>query len=102
MKSNTRLTMAIEDLGCWGCGALIVERALVTTAGVARAYVSPATETAYVEYDAAQTGPAHLIAAIERAGFRASDLRLQVARPVEADDVPVRRAVELSRTERRR
>jgi copper chaperone CopZ len=85
---TTRLTMAIEDLGCWGRGALIVERALVKTAGVARAYVSPATEMAYVEYDAALTDPAHLIAAVEQAGFRAGDLRLQPNRPVVADDDP--------------
>ncbi len=85
---TTRLTMAIYDLGCWGRGSLIVERALVKTAGVARAYVSPATEMAYVEYDAALTDPAHLIAAVEYAGFRAGDLRLQVARPMEAEHVP--------------
>ncbi|MBI4491648.1 MAG: heavy-metal-associated domain-containing protein [Chloroflexi bacterium] len=71
--STKRLTMAIYDLGCGGGGALIVERALARAPGVARVYVNPATEMAYVEYDPALACPDQLIAAVERVGFRAGE-----------------------------
>ena len=71
--STTRVTMAIYDLGCWGSGALIVERALARAPGVIRVYANPATEMAYIEYDPALISPAQLIAAVERAGFRAGE-----------------------------
>lgn len=69
--STERITLTIDGLTCGGGGALTVERALAKTPGVARAYVNPATEMAYVEYDPAQTGPDRLVVAVERAGFRA-------------------------------
>jgi Cu+-exporting ATPase len=71
--STVRITMPIYGLACGGGGALAVERALARTPGVLRAYVNPLTEVAYVEYDALQMSPAHLIAAVERAGFRAGE-----------------------------
>jgi copper chaperone CopZ len=71
--STARLTMAIYDLGCWGSGALIVERALAQVPGVTWAYANSATEMAYIVYDPALTGPAQLIAAVERVGFHAGD-----------------------------
>jgi Cu+-exporting ATPase len=66
-----RVTMPIEGLGCWGSGALIVERAVAKAPGVLRAYVNPATEMAYIEYDTAATDPQRLAAAVARAGFQA-------------------------------
>jgi Cu+-exporting ATPase len=63
--------MEILGFGCGGGGSLSVERALARLAGVRRAYVNPAIETAYVEYDPAMVGETELVAAVERAGFRA-------------------------------
>ncbi|MBI2939228.1 MAG: heavy-metal-associated domain-containing protein [Chloroflexi bacterium] len=76
MKGTKRLIFAIEGLGCGGGGALTVERALTRTAGVARTYVSPATEMAYVEYDPTTTSPDRLVAAVEGVGFRVSELNV--------------------------
>ncbi len=75
MMSTTRLTLAIYELGCWGSGAWIVERALAKAPGVTQFYVNPATEMAYVEYDPMLTGPDRLIIAVEHAGFRAGEPR---------------------------
>jgi len=72
---TTHVTMPIDGLGCWGGGALIVERAVARAPGVVRVYVNPATEMAYIEYDAATTDPRRLAAAVERAGFRAGPAR---------------------------
>jgi Cu+-exporting ATPase len=68
-----RVTLEIIGLGCGGGGSLSVERTLTRLHGVVRAYANPATETAYVEYDPAIVGPAELVRAVERAGFRAAD-----------------------------
>ncbi len=65
------LRISIIGLGCGGSGALTIERELVAKFGVLRAYVNPATETAYVAYDPAETSPASLAQAIEKAGYRA-------------------------------
>jgi len=70
MKTQ-RITLPIYNLSCGGGGALTVERALARTTGVIHAYVNPATEMAYVEYDPTQIDPEFLVAAVERAGFRA-------------------------------
>jgi DNA-binding response OmpR family regulator len=61
---------AIQDFGRAGSGALIVERALARVPGVVRAYVNPATEMAWVQFDDARCQIGVLIAAVERAGFR--------------------------------
>ncbi len=71
--STARLTMAIYGLNCGGGGALTVERALAKLPGVLRAYVNPAMETAYVEYDPARLGWERLAAAVESVGFRAGE-----------------------------
>jgi Cu+-exporting ATPase len=66
----------IYGLGCWGSGALIVERAVAKAPGVVRAYVNPAMEMAYIEYDAATTDPQRLAEAVARAGFQAGPPRM--------------------------
>lgn len=71
MKTR-RVTLSIQGLACGGGGALTVERALEKVYGVAQAYVNPATEMAYIEYDSDRTDPGLLIAAVERMGFGAS------------------------------
>ena len=68
---RARVTLEIFGLGCGGGGALTVERQLTRVPGVVRAYVNPATETAYVEYEVAQVEPDQFVAAVERVGFRA-------------------------------
>jgi Cu+-exporting ATPase len=65
------LRIPIFGLGCGGAGATTIERELGATDGVLRAYVNPATETAYVDYDPAETDPGSLARAIEKAGYRA-------------------------------
>lgn len=72
MKTR-RLTLSIHGLARGGGGALTVERALEKVYGVAQAYVNPATEMAYIEYDAHRTDPDLLIAAVERMGFGAGE-----------------------------
>jgi copper chaperone CopZ len=72
--STERVTLAIYGLGCGGGGSLTVERALARLRGVRSAYVNPATEIAYVDYDAAVVGPADLARAVEEAGFRSGEL----------------------------
>lgn len=52
-------------------GATILERQLAATDGVLHAYVNPATETADVVYDSAQTDPWVLVRTFEREGYRA-------------------------------
>lgn len=70
MATKRELRIPILDLGCGGAGATTIERELAATNGVLRAYVNPATETAYVAYDPAETDPAVLTRVIEQAGFR--------------------------------
>lgn len=71
--STICVIMATYDLGCWGSGAMIVERALARAPGVVHVYANPATEMAYIEFDPTLTGPAQLITVVERAGFRAGE-----------------------------
>ncbi len=70
---TARLTMAIYGLSCGGGGALTVERALAKLPGVRRAYVNPAMETAYIEYDPTRLSWERLVAAVEGVGFRAGE-----------------------------
>ncbi|MGE5334105.1 MAG: cation transporter [Nitrososphaerota archaeon] len=67
------ITVPIEDFGCAGSGALIVERALIKVPGVLRVYVNASTEMAYVQYDAEYCTVVDLTDAIVRAGFHASE-----------------------------
>lgn len=68
---HQHIALSIEDLGCAGSGAIIVERALAKVSGVIRVYVNAATEMAYVQYDPDRCDPAVLRAAITHAGFHA-------------------------------
>ena len=68
-----RVTLAIHGLPTDKSGALAIEQALAGTAGVARAYVNAALETAYVEYDAALIDIGQLAAAVESTGFWAGE-----------------------------
>ena len=77
MDAKRQLRIPVYGLGCGGAGATTIERELAATDGVLRAYVNPATETAYIDYDAAETDPWSLAQAIVRAGYRPG-------RPVEA------------------
>jgi cation transport ATPase len=64
-----RVTIPVYNLGCAGGGALTIEQALRRVPGVAHAYVNPATEMAYVDYDSALIDPGRLRATITRAGY---------------------------------
>jgi len=66
-----KIALPIEDFGCAGSGAIIVERALTKVSGVLRVFVNAATEVAYVQYDADRCDISVLRAAIARAGFHA-------------------------------
>ncbi len=77
MEHMRRVRIAVAGLGCGGDGAATIERELAATEGVLGVYVNPATETAYVHYNAAETGLWTLARAIERAGYHPG-------RPVEA------------------
>ena len=77
MDIRRGLRIPVYGLGCGGAGATTIERELAATDGVLRVYVNPATETAYVDYDPAETDAWVLARAIERAGY-------QAGRPVEA------------------
>ena len=61
-------TLMLEDAGCLGSSAHVIEKALTDVPGVVRAYVNPATEAAYVEYDSERCGEKDLEAAIESVG----------------------------------
>ncbi|GBF04411.1 hypothetical protein DAERI_020008 [Deinococcus aerius] len=69
MHTTQRLTIPIDGLGCGG--ALRAEGVLSRLPGVIRAYVNPATEMGYVEYDPGQFDLSHLRSALARAGFEA-------------------------------
>lgn len=66
-----RITLPIEDFGCAGSGAIVVERALARVPGVLRVYVNAATEMAYVLFDAERCDATTLRAAVAHAGFHA-------------------------------
>lgn len=65
--------LPIQDFGCAGSGAIVVERALAKVPGVLRVYVNAATEMAYIQYDADRCTVIDLQDAIARAGFHAGD-----------------------------
>jgi cation transport ATPase len=67
--ATQRITVPIYNLSCAGGGALVVEHILARAPGVARVYVNPATEMAYVEYDPDTTTLQALSDAVTAAGF---------------------------------
>ena len=70
MDITRGLRIPVYGLGCGGAGRSTIERELAATDGVLSAYVNPATETAYIDYDPVETDPRTLAQAIERAGYR--------------------------------
>jgi P-type Cu+ transporter len=52
-----------------GCESRTVEKVIERVPGVADAYVNPAIDQAYIDYDPARTDPPTLARAIERAGY---------------------------------
>ena len=70
MDIGRQLRIPAYGLGCGGAGATTIERELEATDGVLHAYVNPATETAYVDFDPAEIDPWSLVWAIEQAGYR--------------------------------
>jgi len=71
--TTRRIALPVFSLVCTSGDAHTIEHALARVPGVRHVYVNPATEMAYVEYDPAECGPGQIIAAIESAGFRASE-----------------------------
>lgn len=68
--NTKRITLPVEGLGCGGGGALRVERTIAHLRGISRAYVNPATEMAYLEYDPETFDLERAIVAVEQLGFR--------------------------------
>lgn len=71
MTKRSAARIPVYGLGCGGGGATSIERVLTHLPGVLRAYVNPATEIAYIDYDPATTDAVQLAQAIERTGYRA-------------------------------
>ena len=69
-RTRERAILPILGLTCGGGGALSIEQVLQRSPGVIRAYVNPATEMAYIEYDPAQMDLVALQKAIDSVGYR--------------------------------
>jgi len=67
---TTTARFAVDGMTCNGC-ARSVTNAITQVAGVQRVDVSVEGKSATVEFDAAKTAPAAIVAAIEGAGFDA-------------------------------
>jgi Cu+-exporting ATPase len=68
VASTERVDLPVSGMTCAAC-ARTIERTLSHTAGVERAHVNLATNTATVEYDAARAKVGDLINAIEELGY---------------------------------
>ena len=68
VNAAERIDLPVSGMTCAAC-ARAIERTLSVTAGVERASVNLATNTATVEFDAARTGVADFISAIEELGY---------------------------------
>ena len=73
MNTLRALRIPVYGLGCGGGGAATIERQLARLPGVLRAYVNPATEIAYVDYDPTTTAPLQPARAIEQTGYGAGN-----------------------------
>ncbi len=70
MAETRKLELPVLGMSCAAC-ATAVERTLTKkAAGVIKANVNIATETADIEYDPTQTDPQALAAAVEKAGYK--------------------------------
>jgi copper chaperone CopZ len=74
--TTERVTMPIYGLTCTTGETMLAERALRKVRGVTYVYVNPATEMAYVEYDATICQPEQLTTAMARTGFSAGAPRV--------------------------
>ncbi len=77
MDIKHRPRIPVHTLGCGGAAASTIARKLAATDGVVSVRVNPATETAYVDYDPAETDSWMLARVIEQVRYRAG-------RPLEA------------------
>jgi len=64
------IILSIEGMTCAHC-EMTVTKALKETSGVKSVKVSLDEKTAYVEYKSSKTSPEKLIAAVEKAGYKA-------------------------------
>ncbi len=72
-----RVTIPIEGLECPGSDTARVAQILSKVEGVTYYYVNSCTEMAYVEFVSSLCDPYLLLAAIQRAGFRAEEFDLR-------------------------
>jgi Cu+-exporting ATPase len=77
-RPQYRLDLPIEGMTCASCVARI-ERGLQREPGVISADVNLASETASIAYDPAETGPAQLAAAVDRAGYTVPQSTIDLA-----------------------
>jgi P-type Cu+ transporter len=68
VEAPERIDLPVSGMTCAAC-ARTIERTLAATAGVERARVNLATETATVEYDPTRVRPGQFVAAIEELGY---------------------------------
>ena len=80
MRSR-RVSIPVYGLACGGGGALTVEHALKRIAGTTEVYVNPATQEAYVEFDADRVTVEALCEGIRRCGFHPGTPALEDAGP---------------------
>lgn len=64
----TKIAIPIRRLGC-ASSAHVIERSLANARGVLDAYVNPAFEVAYVEYDADRCDPRDLATLLGSMGY---------------------------------
>ena len=87
--TNTRrVTLPIYQLSCPGSDPALIERALSREAGVRHVYVNPATEMAYVEYDACACSEGRLAHALDEAGFGPPPIASTKALPTGLSTLP--------------
>jgi len=85
--ARTTLELPIEGMTCASC-VRRVEKALARVDGVADASVNLATERARVTLDPSIATPAHLSAAVERAGYRVGTMPAPAAPGMEESSAP--------------
>ncbi len=69
---STKVALPILGLSCGAGGSLLIEHVIKELPGVLEAYVNPATDTTYVEYDPVALRPAQVATAIRKTGYRTS------------------------------
>ncbi len=71
-RAQQTITLIVENMRCGSC-MVAVEKALLATAGVERARANLSARRVTASYDASATDPERLVAALDRAGFRAAE-----------------------------